>query len=837
MPLYDDQAVILQSERVFSVTLQRYMDLKAMTASDLARASGLHRATIHHWLRGNVHRATNRMNVLCAGAALELVRAQVNFLLHLSGLPGITGVEPATTPASSLPATGMQRWNAKARNNLPAPGTSFVGRLPEVVELAARLADRDVRLATLVGPAGVGKTRLALRAAEDLLDAFPDGVFFVDLAPLTSAGEVLPALMRTIGLGQTASATPHERLTSYLRDRSVLLVLDNCEHVLDSAPALAELVGQAHGLALLATSRERLRLSLEQLIEVQPLPLPPLDARPVELRRAPAVALFIQRAALQRPGFQPGPTALRAIAGLCRELDGLPLAIELAAGRADAVEPANLRRSAGQRLDLVSDLRDVPARHRSLRDAIEWSVALLAPRDLNLFHNLAIFAGGWDAGAAAHVHGTRVEPAEAGLQRLASVSLIAGAPAGAEPRWRMLETIRAYAAECLTASNDTAVLRRRHAEYYLARAADAPRYVLYPGDEGWYRRLDVDYGNLVAALGWTRDHDTTLFRRLAAALWPYWHERLLANEGLAWVEQASQVEAQPDAALVAELALGRCYLLSTLGLDMPALAAGRHALALFQATGDRRGEAMALQRLALGSCHAGQYRAALDLAKDALDCWVAFGHSLGLAWSHGDYAFILATHGEFAAANAQLDAAEPLYLEVGNQRGLMRVATERGMTALLEGDLARAVAHLRDGIELGRDLPHNFIFPASLFYLSLAYLFMGRTAEALAYQQQSLLFRRDLGDRVGLSYNVLAFAALAARLDQPALAARWCGAVFTSMSDMGMHMTTMAQAIYARETEHIIGSIGQAPFDAEFNIGCMLSLELVTDEVLRFTQL
>lgn len=821
----------------FAGALQQYADARGLSASGVARAAGLHRATVHHWLHGSVVQPSHRDNVIRVAAALNLHRAQANRLLYLAGLDTFTGgALTSSAPFSAVPPAMLERWSAVPRNNLPAVGTSFIGREREVVMLAARFADRDVRLATLVGPAGVGKTRLAIRAAEELLDAFPDGVFFVDLAPLTAADEVLPALMRTLGLAQTAAATPSERLATYLGDRRVLLVLDNCEHVLDSAPELAALLAHARGLAFLATSRERLRLSLEQVVEVRPLPLPLVEARPTELRRAPAVALFVQRAALQRPDYRPGPAEIRAIAELCRELDGLPLAIELAAGRAEAGDPGDRRRQPRQRLDLATDMRDVPERHRSLRDAIEWSVDLLTADDLHLFRDLAVFADGWDTGASARVHDRPVELAEAGLQRLASASLITGAPAARSPRWRMLETIRDYATELLVVSGDASELRHRHAEHYLARTTDAPRYTLYPSNEDWNQQVNVDYGNLVAALRWARDHDTVVFRRLTAALWPYWHERLLANEGLAWVEEAARADAQPDTALDAELALGRCYLLSTLGYDLPSLEAGRHALALFQSNGGRHGEAMALQRLALWSCHAGQYRDALELAQRALACWEALFHQPGLAWSHGDYAFILATHGQFAAANAQLNLAEPLYLAADNQRGLMRVATERGMTALLEGDLGRAVANLHDSIELGRDLPHNFIFPATLFYLGLAYLFMGRAAEALSYQQQSLLFRRDLGDRVGLSYNVLAFAALAARLDQPALAARWCGAVFTSMSDMGMHMTTMAQAIYARETEHIIGSIGQAAFDAEFNIGCMLSLELVTDEVLRFTQ-
>lgn len=429
--------------------------------------------------------------------------------------------------------------------NLPTPSTPLVGRDAERAAVAARLRHADVRLLTLTGAGGVGKTRLALAVAGDLLERFEDGVFFLDLSPTADPDLVPSMIARVLEVGEAGRRPLIERLVEHLGERSLLLVLDNAEQVLGAAPLVAGLLAACPRLKVLVTSRAALRLSGEHEHPVPPLQLPdPTDPPdPESLARCEAVALFVQRARAARPEFEITPANAPSVAELCARLDGLPLAIELAAARVKVLSPPALLARLGRRLCLLTGgARDLPARQQALRNTMDWCYDLLAPAEQVLFARLAVFVGGCTLEAAEAVAGAGDEAAPDvldGLALLVDQSLLrqVEGPDG-EPRFTMLETVREYAAERLEAGGDADVWRRRHADYYLALAEQAAPELVGPRQGAWLDRLEREHDNLRAALSWALERDEqTLGLRLVAALGHFWRVRGHLNEGQGWFER------------------------------------------------------------------------------------------------------------------------------------------------------------------------------------------------------------------------------------------------------------------------------------------------------------
>jgi predicted ATPase len=490
--------------------------------------------------------------------------------------------------AAHLPAAAMAS-STRGPRRLPVGPTSLVGREQAIDEVAGLAGRPDARLVTLTGLGGIGKTRLAVAVGERLADRFEGRAAFVPLAAVTDPGLVLPSVARAVGVAVAGSASPLEALVEYFGDDRWLLILDNLEQVVDAAGDLGALLSRCRGVVILATSRTVLGLRAEREYPVPPLSLP-ADADGVstaELQASPAVALFLDRAQAARPGFSLTESNAAAVVEICRRLDGLPLAIELAAARIRLLDPNALLRRLATSLDaLGTGAVDLPARQRTLRATVEWSVGLLEDAERSLLEAAAVFVDGWTTEAAAQVAGLDEDEALERFEALARHSLVYLDPADDGPRLRMLETIRAFMAERLAARPDAAEIRRRHAGYYRALAERADGPLRGAGHGQWLERLESEAANLAAAVRWYLADDTGPLPHLFRVLWLFWELRDHLGEAHAWVEQLLPVAGSLDPVARAELLWTAAATGVEVGDDQAALAARERLAPLLDGIGD-----------------------------------------------------------------------------------------------------------------------------------------------------------------------------------------------------------------------------------------------------------
>jgi non-specific serine/threonine protein kinase len=625
------------------------------------------------------------------------------------------------------------------RHNLPAYLPPLIGRARDLETLRPLLLDEDSRLLTLTGTGGCGKTRLALALARDLVGSFPDGVWLVELAGLTEPRLVPDAVAAVLGVQATPERPPVEVLVSVLGQRSVLLVLDNCEHLVDACATLSQaLLRGCPGVRILATSREPLQIAGEIIWQVPPLVVPDPQRLPplTELARVPAVELFVARARAARPDFALAERNAATVARICTQLGGLPLALELAAARTRALPIEQLAVQIGDifRL-LVGGQRTAPARQKTLRAAFDWSHALLARDEQAAFRRLAVFAGGFELDTAEAVcGGDEVTPGEVLqlLTQLVDKSLVVAEERGGAAWYRMLEPLRQYALERLRAADEEEATRRRHAGVYLALAKAAEPRLRRAGQGAWFDRLERNLDNLRATLEWSRAaperHELGL--QLAGLLWRFWDGRGSVGEGRRWLAEllATVHPAGPT--------LGRARALFAAGwlavIQESTEAAGTlpaESVAMWRVLGDRPGLSYALWL----DGFVRRPRApdtALRLGQESLRLAQAAGDEILTSWVTSLMGELRRVQGDLATAARLLEADRDLMLEREDYFGASLVLRILAHVAVQQGDHARATALLKERLVLVRQLRDRWNLPDAIESLAWVAGVAGRAERA-----------------------------------------------------------------------------------------------------------
>jgi predicted ATPase/transcriptional regulator with XRE-family HTH domain len=645
--------------------------------------------------------------------------------------------------------------------SLPTPLTSLIGRARELTNLRACLQRTDVRLLTLTGAPGIGKTRLAIQAAADIGEAFADGVCFVALAPVSDSTAVAAAIAQALGLQERPDQSTVESLKEYLRDRQLLLVLDNFEHLLAAASLSVDLLMGAPAVKILVTSRATLRISGEHEFVVSPLALPNQDSIPAVdgLARYAAIDLFVQRARVIKPDFVLTRANAPAIASICVRLDGLPLAIELASARIKFFPPEILLARLERRLAFLTvGPRDLPMRQQTLRNTIDWSYDLLDSGEQMLFMRLGVFVGGCTLAAAEAVCDvTRDHPTDVldGLASLVDKSLLQQEEATAgESRLVMLETLREYALERLEQSGEADALRQLHAEYYLGLVEAAEPAFRGPQAREWMDRLTADYDNVRAALTWSlaAPDRAECGLRLAGALWWFWDKRSLI-EGETWLTRMlSRSQARVPAAARAKALTAASFFAWMQGAPDQALVFGQQALALAREAGDQVRIAWAIHQLGHVLVLSDDVLGGAPLLEQSLTLFRANGDRLGIARSLLSLGEVELRRSDVACAKAFIEESLALSRGLGDMLGTADPLVHLGNMAWTRGATTHAIAFYDESLALYREAGDRWGVALALGNLGIAAIEQGDFAHAAALLAESMTNFRVLGAKAFIAW-------------------------------------------------------------------------------------
>ncbi len=730
--------------------------------------------------------------------------------------------------------------------NLPVQHTSFVGRARERAALKEMMGQANVSVVTMTGPGGIGKTRLALEVAREIADGFRGGVHFVPLAPVSDPDAIATAISQVLGVREGASGTPLTALREYLHQAAardpMLLLLDGFEHLMAAALLVAELVKVGPKLKILVTSRSPLHIYGEHEFSVLPLAVPDPTAGVEELSCGDAISLFLQRAAAVKPDFALTEENRIAIAEICTRLDGLPLAIELAAARVKLLSPAAMRTRLEKRLQLLTGgARDLPARQQTLRGAIDWSYELLGSAEQKLFRRLSVFVGGFTLEAAEAVCDVKSDLELDLLDGVASLmdkSLLQKTDrAGEEPRFAMLETIREYGLEQLASGGEEPLTKRVHAAYFVVFAEDnaSERSKGFSGPQSSAKRLleegsgpldqfEIEHDNCLAALDWLIEKgEADWGLRLGGALFQFWEEREYLAEGRDRLRQLLDLPGAGGATRLRARALFAAGVLAG-----PPAAARPHfeeGLRISRELDDRRGIAVALNALAVGAQEAGDLARSRALLEESVGLWRELGDPVAVVRGLSNLASVARLERHFDEALVLFEECLSISRQLGDRAGMAGGLNHKGDVAREQGDVSSARCFYEQGLVMFREIGDRLGVAGSLGDLGNLERDQSDFATAHRLYRESLEGFQELDHKRGSARLLDCFAVSAAAQSQQERALRLAGAAAALRETIGAVLTPAEQARLATSLEPARGALSDAAGAAAWMQGWAMPVE------------
>lgn len=831
----------MSSDLSFGQWLKRRRQALGMTRDDLARRVG-YSVSMLRKVEGD-ERVPSRQLVELLAEHLDIATAERVVFLSFAR-------DDLTVDPPPIPTVVPVLARPTRLSNLPTPPTPLIGRERELQQLENLLRCEDVRLVTLTGPGGIGKTRLGLQVAADLLDTpspngskpdFDDGVYFVNLAPISDSSLVAYTIAQTLEVREQAGRPLLATLKDFMAQKTILLLLDNFEQVGDAASFVAELLAAAPGLKVLVTSRVPLHVRGEREVSVPPLALPDIRTLPaspslvLNLSEYEAVQLFVERAVAVKTDFALTTENAVAVAEICQRLDGLPLAIELAAARCKVFPPQALLSRLDSRLKLlIGGPRDVPARQRTLRSTIDWSYHLLGEAETTLFRRLAVFVGGGSLEAIeaiCDVDGDLAVAVLAGVESLVDKSLLQQREGMAgEARFWMLETIHEYARERLAESGEEAKIQRQHANFFMALAEVAEPKLKSAQQAVWLRSQEVEHDNFRTALRWAHAHRAyEVGARLACALKMFWVKRGYESEGRGWLSRLLTEEAQST--LTIRLRANTLFHTGDVVYRQGDYIAGRALLeasfAMWEQVGDKHGLAEALVMSGYARLRSGDPMGATEVAAKSVALFGELGDEWELARALHCQGVSLLQQGRVLSAREVLTQSYALWNRVGDIWGIGLALKALAQLALAEGRYDEARTRMEQGLVRLQEVGDKWIIAHSLHLLGVLSRLQDSLAEAEWFFCESIRLHWELGQKPGIVEGLEGLVGVGAARNQFNHASRLLGAAEAICRTYSAIPQRADYNLYAEDIERIRHGLGEDSFGAARAEGQTMTLEQV----------